>query len=311
MSSALTVVLPDEAIAARLGELPDEVRVVVWDGTGAFPAGSDVAVWMPPFAQVDIAGIADGLPALRVIHLPTAGADQLPERLRTDVTVHTMRGVHDSAVSEWIVAAMLAVTRDLHTYTRQQAAGRPRLRVSRRLDGSRITVLGYGSIGRALEDRLCGFDVALTRVARTARPGVLSVDELDAVLPETDVLVVLAPLTPGTRSLVGAERLALLPDGALVINAGRGPVVDQEALAAELGARRLRAALDLSEPDPLPDGHALLAEEDLLYTPHIAGVTADVYPRMGTFFGDQLRRMLRGEALHNAVAVPAATGAVA
>lgn len=301
MAGVPAVVVPDETIAAGIRDLSADVAVRLWDGSGAFPTGSDVEIWMPPFAAVDMSAIARSLPALRVIHLPTAGADQVPPDLPSDVSVHTMKGVHDSAVSEWIAAALLAVTRDLHLYALDQARGRPRLRVSRRLDGSRITILGYGSIGAALEDRLAGFDVRITRIARTARVGILGVEQLERILPDTDVLVVLAPLVDGTRALVSRERLALLPDGALVINAGRGPVVDQEAIADELAAGRLRAALDLTEPDPLPDGDPLLARSNLLYTPHIAGVTVDVWARMGAFFAEQVHRHLSGRELRNRV----------
>jgi phosphoglycerate dehydrogenase-like enzyme len=164
-----------------------------------------------------------------------------------------------------------------------------------------VMILGYGSIGKAVERRLVGFDVDLLRVARRAREGVHPVADLDELLPGVDVLVVLVPREPETLGIVSRERLAALPDGALVVNAARGGLVDEGALLEEVSAGRLRAALDVAEPDPLPGGHPLRMASGVFYTPHVAGATRMTFPRIYGFIGSQLRRMAAGEQPANIV----------
>ena len=293
------VVVPHESALAQLSDLPDGVRLRLWDGSGDFPSGDEPEIWVPPFGPADVASIVQSTPSLRVLQLPTAGADRLPRQLRDGVSVHTARGVHDGAVSEWVLAAILAANRRLPDFVRAQQHAAPRRVLGRVLDGSRIVLLGYGSVGQAVERRLAGFEVEVVRVARIAREGVLGVADLGSVLPDADVLVVLAPLTVETAGLVTAAHLAALPDGALVVNAGRGEVVEQESLFEEIRKGRLRAALDVAVPDPLPDGHPILQEPGLVYTAHVAGATDDTYRRVNRFVRAQILRYAAGEPLLN------------
>jgi phosphoglycerate dehydrogenase-like enzyme len=167
--------------------------------------------------------------------------------------------------------------------------------------GSRVLVVGAGDIGRTIGRMLSGFDVELTFVARTARDGVHSTEELPRLLPEADVVVLIVPVTPETRGLVDAGFLAAMKDGALLVNAARGVVVDTGALLAELTAGRLRAALDVTDPEPLPEGHPLWSAPNLLLTPHVAGAVPDTNARAAAAVTDQLRRVLAGEPLANVV----------
>ncbi len=148
---------------------------------------------------------------------------------------------------------------------------------------------------------LGGFDAELTFVARTARDGVRSIDDLPQLLPDADVVILIVPVTDETRGMVDAAFLARMKDDALLVNAARGVVVDTDALLAELSSRRLRAALDVTEPEPLPAGHPLWSAPNLLLTPHVAGAVPGTNERAAAAVTDQLRRVLAGEPLVNVV----------
>ncbi len=199
------------------------------------------------------------------------------------------------------MAVLLASVRELLRFAHQQRDGRWESARTDELAGRRVLVLGAGDIGEAVARRLEPFDVDVVRVARRARDNVHSTDELPSLLPQAQVVVVLVPLTDETRQIVDAAFLARLPDGALVVNASRGAVVDSDALLRELRSGRLRAALDVTEPEPLPPGHPLWSAPGLLLTPHVAGRVPSLLARAYTLVGQQLWRHARGEPLRNVV----------
>jgi phosphoglycerate dehydrogenase-like enzyme len=164
-----------------------------------------------------------------------------------------------------------------------------------------VLIVGAGAVGMAIARRLEPFDVTLTLVARRPRPGVHGIEELPALLPYADVVVLVVPLTPATRGLVDADFLAAMPDGALLVNAARGPVVDTEALTAEVGKGRLSAALDVTSPEPLPTDHPLWTMPNVLITPHVAGSVRGLLRRAYALVGAQLHRLCGGEPLENLV----------
>jgi phosphoglycerate dehydrogenase-like enzyme len=200
------------------------------------------------------------------------------------------------------VAATLAAQRGIPHFTREQDAGRWSPRTEHSLVGARVLVVGAGDIGRTIGRMLAGFDVELTWVARTAREGVHAFEELPELLPHADVVVVIVPVTPQTTGMVDAAFLAAMKDDALLVNAARGVVVDTDALLAELTAGRLRAALDVTEPEPLPAGHPLWSAPGLLLTPHVAGAVPDTNARATAAVTEQLARVLAGQPLQNVVA---------
>ena len=173
--------------------------------------------------------------------------------------------------------------------------------VTGELAGSRVLVVGAGDVGESIRRRLLPFDVTVTMVARRARAGAHGVDELPALLPDADIVVVVVPLTPATEKLVDADFLARMPDGALLVNAARGPVADTAALLAELQAGRLRAALDVTDPEPLPPGHPLWDAPGLLLTPHVGGAVTGFPRRAYALVREQLARWARDEPLQNIV----------
>jgi phosphoglycerate dehydrogenase-like enzyme len=211
------------------------------------------------------------------------------------------RGAHTPATAEWAVAATLAAQRGIPFFVREQAAGRWSFTTHRSLVGARVLVVGAGDIGREIGRMMAGFDVELTYVARTAREGVRAMTDLPDLLPHADVVVVIVPVTPETTGMVDAAFLAAMPDGALLVNAARGVVVDTDALLAELSRGRLRAALDVTEPEPLPEGHPLWSAPGLLLTPHVGGAVPETNARAAAAVTDQIGRILAGEPLANVV----------
>jgi phosphoglycerate dehydrogenase-like enzyme len=286
-----------------LGELPEGVSVDVWDTYSEPPEGAaEATFWVPPWETLDSYSDAIAkLPSLQVLQSMSAGYDHVLPQVPPDVTFCNARGVHDVAVAEWILAAILAMVRDLPDFVRRQAERRVEHTESDSLAGKTVLILGYGSIGQAVEQRLVPFEVTILRVASRAREGLHGPSDLPQLLPRADIVICLVPRSDATVGLIDSAFLAALPDGALVVNASRGALVDQDALLAELRSGRLRAALDVSDPDPLTPDHPLLAAPGLLYTPHVAGAIPQTQDRAFAFVGDQLRRHVRGEPLLNVI----------
>ena len=220
------------------------------------------------------------------------------------VTVCNARGVHDASVSEWVVGVILAMQKRLPECLDDQRGGRWSDVVPMDLAGRRVLILGYGSIGRALEARLAPFGVHIDRVGRRPRAGVAPPSAVDRLLPVADVVVSLLPLTEETAGFMSRRRLAAMRRGALLVNAGRGGTVDAAALEEALRAGVLRAALDVTDPEPLPEGHSLHSAPGCLITPHIAGRTTSFPASAYRLARGQLERYLRGEPLINVVRSP-------
>jgi phosphoglycerate dehydrogenase-like enzyme len=290
-----------------LADLPPGITLELFPAPDAplpaDPAG--VEFWVPPFlSSGSVTHVVEKLVDLRVVQLLSAGADAWTGRLPVGVTLHDARGVHSSSTSEWVLTAILAYLRDLPGFIRHQAAREwsyARYAPTDELAGKRVLIIGAGAIGEATAARLAPFEVSVTRVARTARPGVHGIDELPTLLPAADVAVLIVPLTAQTRGMVDAAFLARLPDGALLVNAARGPVVDTAALTAELVTGRIGAAVDVTDPEPLPPDHPLWTMPNFLLSPHIAGSVRGLLPRAYRLVGEQLHRYVAGRPLINEV----------
>ena len=273
----------------------------------AAPAGVDVrpiaegvdgaAFVVPRWGDADAIAALPRRRELRVVQSLAAGVDSLEPHVPPWATLCSARGTRDVPVAEWVIGALLGAA-----YGQFRAARLQRWEELRpaELAGTTVLVLGHGSIGRAVEARLAAFGVEVIGVASRARDGVHGVDELPSLLPAADAVVVLLPLTAATRGLVGADVLARMRDGALLVSAGRGAVVDTDALVAELASGRLRAVLDVTDPEPLPDGHPLW-DLALAITPHNAGDSPPADARAVAFAAAQLGRFARGEPLENVV----------
>jgi phosphoglycerate dehydrogenase-like enzyme len=287
-----------------LGDLPPEARVEVYPGDDELPSDpDDVEFWVPPFlSDGRYTFPLDRFQDLAVIQLLTAGADYWVDKVPDGVLLCDAAGVHTSSTAEWVVTSILASIREFPRFVRAQVEGRWDYTVTDELIGKRVLVVGAGTIGDGIRRRLEPFEVELTMVARRARPGVHAVDELPALLPEADVVVLVVPLTDATRGMVDAAFLARMRDGALLVNAARGPVVHTDALVAELASGRIRAAVDVTDPEPIPADHPLWHVPGLLLTPHVAGSVTGLHPRAYALVGEQITRYAAGEPLINVVA---------
>ncbi|MEV4388400.1 2-hydroxyacid dehydrogenase [Micromonospora sp. NPDC049580] len=304
----MKVWIPHPAGLNLVGELPPDVTVEVAETADRLPsAPADVRFWVPPFLSgSDATALLHQLPDLEAVQLLSAGADAWVGRMPQGVTLCDARGVHDPSTAEWVVTAILAQLRAFGAFARAQAQRRWAYdgnAPTDELTGKRVLIVGAGSIGTAVRDRLAPFEVSFTLVARTARPeqGVHAVAELPRLLPGADVVVVLVPLTDQTRGLIDEDFLAAMPDGALLVNAARGPVARTEALVAELATGRISAALDVTDPEPLPADSPLWTMPNVLLTPHVAGSVRGLLPRAYRLVGDQVRRFVAGQPLINTV----------
>jgi phosphoglycerate dehydrogenase-like enzyme len=255
----------------------------------------------------DVPELLKQLPGLKVVQAFSAGVDWLLPLIPPGVVLCSAVGVHDASVSEWVVAVMLAMRRRLPEFgdAQRRADWNPKIAEPDQssnhpiedLDGQVVLVLGYGSIGKALALRLAPFGVRLVGIAQRARRDAEAPDSLPRFLPEADVVVDLLPLTPDTKKMVGAEFFAQMKAGALFVNAGRGGTVDTDALLSVLRSGHIRAALDVTDPEPLPAGHPLWHAPNVLITPHVAGNVAREEARAYQFAGEQLRRYATGRPM--------------
>src|SRR5271154_1575512 len=294
--------MPDRTGHDAVGELPEGVSLNLIPRDGEIPSTVLDAEFLVPGARDPrILELTARMPGLRVIHTLSAGVDWVLPFLPSGVTLCDAGGARNIPVAEWVLAAILSVTKHLGELRDRQrehgwAWGR-----SWELAGSRVMILGHGAIGAAVEARLTPFDVEVIRVARRSRAGVHSVEELGSLLPLADIVLVLLPLPPATTRLLDRDMLERMPAGALLVNAARGPIVDTDALLGLVSAGRLRAALDVTDPEPLPADHPLWDAPGVLLTPHLAGDTVAAERRAFALVGKQVRRYVSGQPLANVV----------
>ncbi len=292
--------LPDSPQA--FGGLPAGLEADVWTG-GDLPASKDEVefiVFKLGLSDDDIKRVT-GLPNLKTIQILSAGADKILPLIPENVTLCNARGAHTGATAELVVGAMIAHIRNFPRFAVAQQRETWDAAVSDTVAGKRVLIVGYGSIGAAVESRLAGWDVMVERVARHARDGVRSLDDLPELLPEADVVVILVPVTDETTGLVDAEFLRSLKDGALLVNAARGVIVVTDALLKELASGRIGAALDVTDPEPLPDGHPLWSAPNALITPHVGGMVRTGTEAAYEVVAAQLKRFAAGEPLQNVI----------
>ena len=312
----------DENLAEELvRDFPAETEIVRVPRSG--DKILDVDFWILTFARRDTAQTFVRLRGVKVVQSLMAGVDWITPWLPKDILLCDGRGIHDVSTSEWVMTAILSslkrfpIYRDLQT--KQQWGGQaavpndflnesgPQLGQYRVLGedlaDKTVLIVGYGSIGAAIEARLAPFGAKVIRLARTAKsaPEVFAVSELRRLLPEADIVVAIVPLTPETQGMIGDEEIALMKRGALLINAARGPVVVTDALVEALNGYHIRAAVDVTDPEPLPAGHPLWTAPNCLITPHVGASTPEFIHRAYRFAAEQVRRYLAGEPLENIV----------
>jgi len=308
MADQVKAWLPWEDAESTLGGVPAGFDVE-WFAGGERPASLDqVEFYVPAYmGGSEAVEVVRDMPALKVVQLQTAGFENVLPHLADGVTLCNARGVHDASTAELAVGLILASYRRLPRAVRnqeQQLWPSSYDEMDDSLADRTVLILGYGSIGEALERRLTGFECEIIRVARREREGVHPITELPELLPLADVVVVLTPATAETRGMVDAKFLAQLKDGALLVNVARGVVVDTDALLTELTSGRIRAALDVTDPEPLPAGHPLWSAPNVLVNPHRGGASTAFGPRVARLVRAQLERYAAGEPLINVVGGP-------
>lgn len=270
----------------RLGERIDEVQFLV----------------LPYLSGTRALQRAAEMPALEVVQTQTAGYEDVVPHVPDQAALCNGAGIHDTSTAEIAVALALANGRHLDEFARNQATGTWRPRWGTSLADQRVLIIGYGRIGQAIEARLVPFEVAsITKVASRARDDIRGVDELPELLPNADVVILVAPYSESTHHLLDAAKLALLPDDALVVNVGRGKLIDTDALVAETATGRLRAAMDVTDPEPLPPDHPLWTNPGVTISPHVGGASSAFHRRTAAVIKSQLQRWAAGEPLENVV----------
>jgi phosphoglycerate dehydrogenase-like enzyme len=284
----------------------------------------DIDVWIPDPYPKRAMSIWPWLRGVRLILSLMTGTEWIPGVAGPRVTICNARGAHSISTAEWTLSAILATLKYFPLYLDVQRTGvwKRRFEASahyaritgdarplyppvmlEELTGKAVLLVGYGAIGKEIERMIAPFHVELMRVARSARakPPVHAVSELDSLLPNADVVILILPSTAESHHLIGRRQLSLMRHGALLVNAARGPVVDTDALVDALNSGHIRAALDVTDPEPLPEGHPLWSCPNLLLTPHVAGSSPQFAVRSLKTTADELRRYIKGEPLHNVV----------
>jgi phosphoglycerate dehydrogenase-like enzyme len=284
----------------------------------------EIDVWIPDPYTSRAMKVWPHLRGVRLVLAMLAGTEWIPGVVGPHVTICNARGAHNVSTAEWTLATILAMLKHFPFYGEVQRAGQWKLRFKasanyaaitgdsrpiyppvmlEELTGKKVLLVGYGAIGQEIERMLAPFKVDLTRVARSPRtePRVDAVGELDNLLPQAEVVILILPSTEETRGLIGARQFALMRQGALLVNAARGPIVDTGALVDALQSGKIRAAVDVTDPEPLPDGHPLWSCPNLLITPHIGGSSPQFSRNALRVAAAELRRYIAGEPLQNVV----------
>jgi len=231
---------------------------------------------------------------LQILQVPNAGYDAAVPYVREGITLCNAQGVHNASTAELAVGLAIAMRRSIPHFVREQDQGLWSHERMGSLNDSSIAVIGAGSIGQTLVSYLKPYEVDITTFSRSGSNGSQLITQLDELLPTFDIIFLILPLNADSKHLFNARRLALMKDGATLINVARGPVVDTDALVAELNSGRISAALDVTDPEPLPQDHPLWRAPNVLITPHVGGDSAAFEKRGKRFIESQLQRVAEG-----------------
>jgi phosphoglycerate dehydrogenase-like enzyme len=264
---------------------------------------SQVDMYVPSYMEgANALSYAAKMPNLKILQMLNAGYDDAMAYLRPGLTLCNARGVHDASTAELAVGLAIASRRGFAEFIREQATGTWNHRRFPALSDSKVGIIGFGSIGKEVARKLSGFDVSITAFTQSGRDGTVKIDDLDKHLPQLDIVILILPLSDSSRHMFNAARLASMKDGALIVNVARGPIIDTEALIKELNSRRIFAALDVTDPEPLPQGHPLWSAPNLIVVPHVGGNSEAFEPRGRALIESQLKLLAAGSPLEHVVA---------
>lgn len=293
-SHPLLVSVPDQRVRDLFDEVPDGVDFIEWDLTGPAPVSAIDIVVLP---YMGVTGRLDELSSVttRLVQSLSLGYDGVKEALPPGHVYANATSVHEASTAELTLALILASQRGIPDFVRSAERGKWSPTLQSSLADRSVVLIGYGGVGQAIEARLRPFEVSVVRVARTARTdqygNVYGFESLAELLPHADIVVIAVPLTDETTNLVNDTFLSQMRDHSLLVNIARGKVADTGALLSHASTGRLRLALDVTDPEPLPDGHPLFALPNVLITPHIGGASTAMMPRVARLLVQQISRM--------------------
>jgi len=293
---------PTVLLTSNVGPIDAPALVSTYETTIDEELLDEIEFFMPIYTgpAVNLA-LMRRMPNLAVCQLLSAGYESALAFLPEGVTLCNAGGVHDASTAELAIGLIIASLRGIDDAARDMAAGRWDHRTRPALADCHVVVVGAGGVGRAIQRRLAPFETTVTMVGRTGRPGVRAASELVGLLPTAEVVVLALPLDSTTERSVDASFLAAMKDGALLVNVARGRVVDTDALLIELASGRLRAAMDVTDPEPLPADHPLWLQQRALITPHVGGNTSAFLPRARRLIERQVNAFLAGNDLESVV----------
>lgn len=285
--------------------VPDGITLLSHDN---FPLDtsdlSQIDMYVPSYmGGAKALSYAAQMPNLSILQMLNAGYDDALAYVRPGITLCNARGVHDASTAELAVGLAIASRRGFLEFSNDQRQGNWNHRRFPALSDSKVGIIGFGSIGKEVARKLSGFDVTITAFTQSGRDNTTAISELDKHLPNLDIVILILPLSDSSRHMFNAERLSKMKNGALIINVARGPIIDTEALIKELATKRIFAALDVTDPEPLPERHPLWNAPNVIIVPHVGGNSAAFEPRGRSLIESQLRLISEGKTLNHIVAI--------
>lgn len=304
MDPPLLVSVPDERLVHELGDVANTVRVIRWDFTTPAPEPK-IDIVVPPYMGSPKQLVRLREVTTRLVQSQSVGYDGVAEVLPPHVVFANAKSVHETSTAELAMALILASQRGIPDYVRASERGEWAHDERASLADRTVLLVGYGGIGRAIEARLLPFETTILRLGSSPRTDergtIFGVDSLPELLGQADIVVVCVPLNDSTTHLIDDRFLSAVHDGGLLVNVSRGRVADTGALVAHAHSGRLRLALDVTDPEPLPTGHPLYALPNVLISPHVGGASSAMLPRMARLVHVQIDRMLTGRDPVNVV----------
>ena len=241
------------------------------------------------------------MPNLKILQMPNAGYDDAMEYVRDGMTLCNGKSIHDDSTAELAVGLIIASLRGFPDFVRNQDKSDWVHVKNKSINDRKIGIIGFGSIGTTIAKMLSGFTVEIIPFTQSGRDNTIAITDLDKHLPTLDVVILILPLTKESKHLFDAKRLSLMKDGALLVNVARGPIVETDALVKALNSGRITAALDVTDPEPLPKDHPLWRAKGVLISPHVGGNTTAFESRARRLIESQLNLLAEGKPLNNII----------
>ena len=263
---------------------------------------ADIEFYVPSYmGDIRTLEVIAEMKNLKIVHYSQAGYDDILPHIPNNVILCNASGLHDVSTSELAIGLAIASRRGFAQFIDNQKKGLWHRQTKPTLADSHVGIVGYGHIGKRIASLLEEFETKVTPFSRSGNDGAVKISEFDNFLPDLDVIILILPLTHESKHFINADRIKKMKDGATLINVARGAIVDTNALIAELNTGRITAGLDVTDPEPLPEGHPLWSAPNLIITPHVGGDSAAFDPRARKMVEEQLERLAQSKPLLNQI----------